>query len=913
MFKKLLLNKNQLHSLKESLEKSELSTKLRPFIYDKVKIHMTSLGDNKAFPPEEDVPFDYKVLKDRFIEIVDIISKIDTLESYDETYLANRLSKLVNECKQIEEAIRPNLEKICLNVILQLFEVPNDTVDIEAKLVDKVDPENMFRIKPEPSSKRKFQFDDLIDFKDANKSVLKRRLINSLIQGAAYTYSTEKSLYIAEIYKIDKRLIPLYEEIIAINDYLLFIKEENITDKNPMQGSCVEVMLGNTFRDKTKIKAQGIIFPFLLHELVKGFMELFASHGLPEDDDKAKYIISQADFIIAEPWDLRMGVKLWEYISKHMEDTRILPYFFRNLCCLPTKEFNLSLREIFAETNKGQHILKHMFNNAEEEMNEQGFVSNMDLKNSQITVISDDISNNSENLTEGEEDEPSPSTLLHHATIDDIEFEAQNGMINNMYDLNIYVNGKLIVIDNLLFACEDKSNISPNAYQLHISIPQELREKGIATKLYKCFLLKVGDIISLFSNRISSYAREENKEIDSDRAIDNILAKIVDEMPNADIDMLNTEDGKPLGYIVYLDEIKTESTKTYGELIQENNENEAIYGLPNDEKGNKSYPWQIDYDWKQQDIADEAENEYFNITKKGDMVNTQNSFITASNKMYKDKRPIEFKKEIAKRLKDKFGNSVIGKDELEKVGFDTSRASKNPNKPTKVQASIEKDFDITQIGQSFAHGNAKLSADILIINLTTAVNCPSDKKGLCSLSNVCFAKKAERQYPDTLKNNLRNEIMIPLLSIEEFIKYIEDHIRNCKYKTNYIRFNESGDFESQEMVDRCEKVSEFFYKEYGIQCSCYTCRTDLDFTKCKYMIVNGSSIKVKGADRYYFGVSDKKFNSLPDPSEGVHELKNGDMFFKCMCNCRRCKFCYNTREQNGELDNRPTKVYCKIH
>lgn len=906
MTKKILFNKGQIRTLKESLESTKLSTKLRPFIFKQVKKHMTSLGNNRAFPPEEDLPFDYKILKERFSEVVDNISRIEGIESYDEKYLMTRLSKLVTTCKEIEKAIRPNLEKICMNVMLKIFDIPNDVVDVEATLVDEVEPENSFRVKPEPSAKRKFRFEDLNDFKDANKTVLKRRMINSLIQGASYSYSTDKDLYFTEVHKIDKRLIPLYDEIIAINDYLLFTTEEKINDKNPMQGSCVEVILGNTYKDKTKIKAQGIIFPFLLHELVRGFMELFASHGLPKDDEKAKYIIHQADFILAEPWDLRMGVNLWRYISSNIEDTSVLPFFFRNLCCLPTKEFNSSLREIFAETNKGHHIITHMLDNAREEYEEQGFVSNMDLSNSQVSVISEE--------DDAEEDDSNHEDILLQANVDDIDFEAHDKMKGSLYDLRILVNGEPLEIDDLYFACEDKSNISPNAYQLHIEVPQRLRQNGIASKLYQCFLLKVGDIISLFSNKASRYAETYGETNASDDSIDKILTKLAKMIPNVNIDILSTEDGKHLGYITYLDEeMKTESIKTYGELIQENIENEAIYSLSNDEKGKKSYPWQIDYDWKQQDIADEAENEYFGVTKKKDMINTQSSLISASNRTYNDKRPIKFKDEIAKRLKDKFGNAIIGKKELQDAGFDTSKVSKNPKEPTKVQASVEKDFDITKIGQSFAHGNAKLSADILIINLTTALNCPADEKKLCALSNVCFAKKAERQYPDTLKNNIRNEIMMPLLSTEELIGYIEDYIRNCKYKTNYIRFNESGDFPSQEFVDKCEKISEFFYKEYGIQCSCYTCRTDLDFTKCKYMIVNGSSIKVKGADRYYFGCSDKKFNSLLDPSEGVQELKNGDMFFKCMCNCRRCKFCYQTREQNGELENRPTKVYCKIH
>ena len=388
--KEAIFTDRQIKVIKESLENESfaLSDKLRPFLFDKVKVHRTSLGDNEAFPPEEDVPFDYKILKDRFKEVIKALKTLDDVESYDETYLSNLLEHKIKECVEIENAIRPNLEKLCTNVILKLFDIPSDTVDFEAKLVDEIVPDNQFRVKPEVSSKRKFDFESIDDMGDANKSILKRRLINSLIQGASYVFSNDEDLFLSEVYKLDKRLIDLYREIIILNDYLLFTKEEKITDKNPMQGGCVEVTLGGK-KDKVKILAQGIIFPFLLHELIKGFLELFASHGLPSDNTKARYIVGQADFLIAEPWDLRMGVGLWKYIHMELKDTKILPFFFMNLCSLPTTEFNSVMKEVFAHTKKGKHILQQLIDNAEEELQGQGFISNIDAKNAAISLIAD--------------------------------------------------------------------------------------------------------------------------------------------------------------------------------------------------------------------------------------------------------------------------------------------------------------------------------------------------------------------------------------------------------------------------------------------------------------------------------------------------------------------------------------------
>ena len=330
------ITESQLEMLSnEGEDRKNSPTKLlAPFIYKKVKKHMTSLGDNKVFPPDDEVPFDYKMLKTRLSDVVDNIMEFDDIEQYDETYLSDKLSKLLTLCMRIEEPIRANLEKVCTNTILRIFSIPQSTVNYSAELVDVIEPEHNFRIKPEPAAKRKFDFDDIEDFENLQDAVLKKRCINALIQGASYIYSNYEDLYADDINSIDPRLLSIYREITAINDYLLFIKEEKITDKNPMQSGFVEVKLGSG-KDKSDITAKALIFPFLLHELIKGFMELFASHGLPKDNEKAFHIIKQADFLIAEPWDLRIGVKMWEIIiGGGYKDPETLPYFFSNLCKL---------------------------------------------------------------------------------------------------------------------------------------------------------------------------------------------------------------------------------------------------------------------------------------------------------------------------------------------------------------------------------------------------------------------------------------------------------------------------------------------------------------------------------------------------------------------------------------------------
>lgn len=341
--------------------------KLPKFIFKRVIKKNTSLGDNKAFPPEDGVPFDYRLLKRRFEEVTINVQKISEVNDLNETNISNLLTRLIKRAKDLEEPIKENLERLCKNAVYRLFKIPSETVNLTCSIVDDVKPENGWSIMPEDADNRDFDFEDLYEFNEVQDVILKRRMIDAFIQGASYQCSKIDDLFIAELESLNQELPILYKKIIALNDYLLFVKEENITDEKPMQGGCVEVMLGMG-DEKTDIKAQGVIFPFLLNETIRGFFELFASHGLPKDNRKAQYIISQADFLIAEPWDLRLGVGLWDMLAKDLEDTEILPFFFSNLCSLKVNEFNEVLREIFAHTKRGKSYLMHLYQEASEDM-----------------------------------------------------------------------------------------------------------------------------------------------------------------------------------------------------------------------------------------------------------------------------------------------------------------------------------------------------------------------------------------------------------------------------------------------------------------------------------------------------------------------------------------------------------------
>lgn len=550
--------------------------KLPKFLFQYVIKHQTSLGNNLAFPPEQDYPFDYKILKKRLKEVNN-----NAIEMFGEDIntekAQNLLVEYLTQCQKIEEPIKEQLLEICENTINKIFSIPKETVELNLQLVNKIQPNNSMRILPEEYDENDWAFEDLNDISNVNKVVLKRRFINALVQGASYRYAQLTDFYIDEFLKLNQELPQIYQKIVILNDYLLFNKKEKISDKKPKQGGIVEVELGRE-GEKTLINAQATNFIFLLTETIRGFFELFASHGLPEDNKKAQYIIKQADFLLAEPWDLRMGVPLWDIITNGVDDTKFMPYYFSILCELPVDEFNENMQEILAKTKKGSEYVSELINDAEKEFEMNNIHQFIQDKNDNETLIndsfftSDELDDNDEEIIEEEyftaeelnEDEEGNGDnneiykkLLIESSYTDIDFSEEEidiptiGQSNkHMWVLNVVINETVIPTDLVYFRAESVYIGERMFYQLHIHVAPELRQKGIAFKLYQAFIHLFGNAISLFKNRTATFYSDNDSTTTNDEAIGKLWNKLAQDS-NINVKPLKNKKGEEVGVIAF--------------------------------------------------------------------------------------------------------------------------------------------------------------------------------------------------------------------------------------------------------------------------------------------------------------------------------------------------------------------------
>jgi hypothetical protein len=250
---------------------------------------------------------------------------------------------------QIEAANKEELEQLAIEASLDETQVPEGWVDIQANLGVPIDVSN-FRYQPEEpkddeedeeEKKEKlklssFDVDELTDEEQLELEKHKRNIINAIIQGAAKRghYIFQKPNIKRALDRINPELFPLYLAIMAVNDYMYFTQEQMIEMMSQTgQGVAGKVELDpdedgeegdedgeGEGESDTVIKADGLIFPILCHEIIKGIEESKGRHGLPKESGMREKVQGQVDTLANEPMQLRIGPEIVEKIRYSLPD-----------------------------------------------------------------------------------------------------------------------------------------------------------------------------------------------------------------------------------------------------------------------------------------------------------------------------------------------------------------------------------------------------------------------------------------------------------------------------------------------------------------------------------------------------------------------------------------------------------------
>ena len=294
----------------------------------------------------------------------------------------------------IESRNKEELENLAVELVKKEMAIPPGSLQFDAKLVSMGQSEsnqNMRRQPEEPSREEMMDafknaeqhendveaFLDAMDAFDREKA--KRRLINSLIGGAAKKGQYMYHMVSQKLNEIDPDLIELYGISTAIIDHLYWLyPEETLQAMSGQEGSEVGTSEIDKDTDPPTVKARGANFPTLVHELVKGVYEVLGTHGLPDDPKQAEMVMAAEDTVPAEAWDLKLGPVFWELLQKSYpieiltEDDmkHIQHYLFMRLSAMPAEDFFELFREVLEEKPSGKQKIQRMVNEIVRELEE---------------------------------------------------------------------------------------------------------------------------------------------------------------------------------------------------------------------------------------------------------------------------------------------------------------------------------------------------------------------------------------------------------------------------------------------------------------------------------------------------------------------------------------------------------------
>lgn len=362
--------------LKEQIDYGNTPERMDPSLVKKLASPDSLYAQNPAMKKG---PADVqRLVSQRFQKVADKLRQVTGIQDLStqqvQGMIYNEMMRKLPNIMRIESAHKDELIQLAIDASLEEGEVPEGWYQIEGHLGEQPRTDD-FRYQPEEpeddeeeddEEKKEipsFNVEDLTDEEELELEKHKRNIINAIIQGAAKKghYIFQKPDVKARLDAIDPSLYRDYLGIMAINDFMYFTMEQMIEMMSQTgQGVAGKVSLddaddegeegeeggGGEEQPDTKIVAEGLIFPILCHEIIKGLEEAKGRHGHSKNPDIRDKVRGAVDVLSNEPMQLRIGPEIVEKIRFALPDSMfdesnkgLINWFHILLYQVPAQEF----------------------------------------------------------------------------------------------------------------------------------------------------------------------------------------------------------------------------------------------------------------------------------------------------------------------------------------------------------------------------------------------------------------------------------------------------------------------------------------------------------------------------------------------------------------------------------------------
>lgn len=270
------------------------------------------------------------------------------------------------------------LEKLAVELVFELPEFQSAKAayeaghfKIDAKLTGQEQPDlGPGRVSreqnPDAPDLEDPDFNPEVDYDAIDAEKQKRQMVNALIHGAAVNADYSFQMVKGELDRIDPALAPAYAKVMAGTQLgYWMVPDEMLKGLAAQGGTMGGASVGSAKLDQDGkvpvVKARGMIFPVLVHELVKGLTELVSYAGLPKSGAMKKAVL-KGDTLDAETWDLLLGPEIWRNLTDAVgtQDRKLLMHAYDALVKMPPDKFHAATRGLTAGGDEAKKVAQDL-------------------------------------------------------------------------------------------------------------------------------------------------------------------------------------------------------------------------------------------------------------------------------------------------------------------------------------------------------------------------------------------------------------------------------------------------------------------------------------------------------------------------------------------------------------------------
>jgi hypothetical protein len=369
------------------------------------------------------------IAKESYNELVAKIQQYTGIELEDSTLPAvlQLVVQAVREVLRIEKQHTNYLEEWAVMLPLQLkefklveeahtagtvkFDAKLANPDFEGKMTDAIaEPEE----EDELTAGEELNMDLAQELAGITEQDIQRRFANMLISGGAGLKLYLYNLMNDRLTGINPKLPNLYGMMACLAQLGYWVTPDGIEAGNlESTGAGIEELEGDEVKT---IKAVGICFPYLVHEVVKGIYEWLALSG-----EQHAEVSQRVDKLSDETHDLMVGGKVWQAVNSYVgaEEQELMPLVQKEVIKLQPAQ----IQAVLAKGPEGKKIMDDIlarsreayktYQDQKEEYAKESLVKGLYFDLNQGTVLEESLASIMRALKAGEVNPEQYKALIH--------------------------------------------------------------------------------------------------------------------------------------------------------------------------------------------------------------------------------------------------------------------------------------------------------------------------------------------------------------------------------------------------------------------------------------------------------------------------------------------------------------------